>query len=213
MLTGFLESKNIYQANFDLKIYLATSLTYFLFLFGRMLMEGKGVPEPAYAEAAAMLRVAVEANVPQALHSMALMYEYGHGVQQSFEEAQQLYKQAVEQHHVESMFNLAMMHAQGRGDSHIQDFGKARALLEQAAEANHAPAIYYIGVFKTYGYGCEVQYTQAINWFERAAGLDDFRVSSKAAKAAAELRSKVDAANIYNERTMDQLQQAGGEPL
>jgi TPR repeat protein len=169
-----------------------------------MLMDGKGLPVPAYEEAAALLRAAVEENVPQALHSLALLYEYGLGVQQNFDEAAQLYLQAVEQHHVESMYNLAMMHAYGRGCE--QDFVKARSLLETAAAANHAPSIYYIGVFKTYGYGCEVQYYQAINWFERAAGMDDHRVSAKAAKAAEELRTKVDQANLQNERMLEKMQ-------
>jgi hypothetical protein len=45
-----------------------------------------------------------------------------------------------------------------------------------------------------------------VNWFERAAGLDDYRVSSKAAKAAEELRSKLNMANAMNEELLDQFQ-------
>lgn len=32
---------------------------------------------------------------------------------------------------------------------------------------NHGPSMYYIGVFKAKGYGCRVNYDQAIHWFER----------------------------------------------
>jgi TPR repeat protein len=174
-------------------------------LIFRVLLDSRSTNNPPYAEAAALFRVAAEENVPQALHSLALLYEYGLGVEQNFEEARSLYAQAVEQHHVESMYNLAMMYAQGRGMP--QDFPRARTLLEGAAQTNHAPSIYYIGVFKTYGYGCQVEYNQAINWFERAAGLDDYRVSAKAAKAAHELRTKVDAANLQNEQLLDKYQE------
>jgi TPR repeat protein len=100
------------------------------------------------------------------------------------------------------------MYAFGRGLD--QDFGRARPLLEVAAAVQHAPSIYYIGVFKTYGYGCQVNYDQAINWFERAAGLDDFRVSAKAAKAAEELRVAVDGAHLQNNDRYEHYQVASG---
>lgn len=64
---------------------------------------------------------------------------------------------------------------------------------------------------KTYGYGCSINYEQAINWFERAAGLRDARVSDKAYKAMQELRELVDRANTLNEQTLDALQ-ARNEP-
>ncbi len=59
------------------------------------------------------------------------------------------------------------------------------------------------GVFKTYGYGCEINYEQAANWFERAAALHDHRVSDKAYKAAQELRTLLDEARDVNENIMD----------
>lgn len=173
----------------------------------RMLLDGRGLPAPSYAEAAALFRKAIDANIPQAMHSLALMHEYGQGVQQSFDAAVKLYRRAAELQHVESMYNLGLMYAFGRGGE--QDFPRARVLLESAAKSNHAPSIYYIGVFKTYGYGCEVMYDQAVNWFERAAGLDDYRVSEKAAKAAEELRTKLAEANARNEELLDKFQRDG----
>ena len=171
-----------------------------------MLLDGRGVLRPSYVEAATLFRTAVEANVPQALHSLALMYEYGRGVEQNFEFAARYYRQASEQNHVESMYNLALMYAFGRGVG--QDFSRARPLLERAAQVDHAPSVYYIGVFKTYGYGCEINYYQAVNWFERAASLDDYRVSEKAKHAANELNKKIIHAEEKNEKLLDQYQQA-----
>lgn len=169
-----------------------------------MLLDGKGVDKPSYSEAAALFRKAVDANVPQAQHSLALMYEYGLGVEQNFDLAIKYYRKATELNHVESIYNLALMYAFARGVA--QDFARARSLLETAAKVDHAPSIYYIGIFKTYGYGCKIDYNQAVNWFERAAGLDDFRVSLKAKSSAEELRTLIANAQIRNEALLDQYQ-------
>eukprot|EP01034_Spumella_vulgaris_P024571 gene24571-30935_t len=173
-------------------------------LLGKMLMEGKGVSRPHYAEAAHYLSLAAgeEANVPQALYLLALMYEYGRGeVAQNFDLAAKYYRRAVEQQHLESTYNLAMMYAFGRGVP--TDFHKARGLLETSATSDHAPSVYYVGVFKTYGYGCEINYEQAANWFERAAALHDDRVSDKSYKAAQELRLLIDQAHEVNHNVLD----------
>jgi uncharacterized protein len=160
----------------------------------------------AFEEAAALFQVAAEADIPQAIYSLALMHEYGTGLEQDNLAAARLYRRGAELNHAESMYNLAMLYATGRLGGEA-DFERARPLLDGAAQMDHAPAIYYMGVFKTYGYACEVNYAQAINWFERAAGLNDYRVSSKASNAAAELRTKLDSANAYNERLLDKYQQ------
>lgn len=132
------------------------------------------------------------------------MYEYGVGVRQDFNLALHYYKRAAEQSHVESMYNLALMYAYGRGCT--QDYRLALPLLEGAASANHAPSCYYLGVFKMYGYGCEPDYEHAFNWFEKASGLDDFRIRTKAEHAASTLRQSITDANGKNERTIQLLQ-------
>lgn len=60
------------------------------------------------------------------------------------------------------------MYTYGRGT--IQDFYRAISLFELGSRFNHAPSIYYMGLFKFNGYGCEIDYNQAVNWLERAAG-------------------------------------------
>jgi TPR repeat protein len=51
----------------------------------------------------------------------------------------------------------------------------------------------------------QVQYEQAIRWFERAAALDDPRVSEKARLAAIELKALVERAYKENQDVIDRI--------
>lgn len=151
-----------------------------------------------------MFRKAADANIAQAEHSLGVMYEYGRGVEQNFILAASFYKKAAEQNFVESIYYLGLMYAYGR-EGIAQDYTHARALFEQGARMNHASCVYYIGVFKAFGYGCAVDYHQAINWFERAGAMDDYRISPMATKAAKELREFMAYASTKNEAILDQF--------
>lgn len=133
--------------------------------------EGAFTGQSTVEAATLFLTAAEKGHISHAEYYLALLYEYGRGgVERNFPMAITYYKRAAEQNHIEAAYNLALMYAYGRGCR--QNFDLARPLLEAGAERNHAPSIYYIGVFKTYGYGYEVNYEQAVNWFEKAAGLD-----------------------------------------
>jgi len=84
-----------------------------------------------------------------------------------------------------------------------QDFPRALSLFERAARARHAPSHYYMGVFRLYGYGCEIDYDIALGWFERAAAYDDVRISAQARKAADELRGLIDSATKKTDAVID----------
>jgi TPR repeat protein len=84
-----------------------------------------------------------------------------------------------------------------------QDFKRAFPLLEAAAASQHAPATYMIGVYKTYGHGVSIDYYNAINWFERAAGMGDSRVAARASSAARELETLIEEAHKVNEDIID----------
>jgi len=188
-------------------------------LLGKMLVEDPRAQPPAgieqieeevpipkaamtlHNEAFELFTKAANAGLREGQHYLALMYEYGWGCKQDFEQAMEYYRRASGQNYWESTYNLALMYAYGRPK---QDFRKAMPLLERAARAEHAPSIYYIGVFKMYGYGCMPDYERALNWFERAASMDDYRVSEKAAKAAAELRNLVQSAEDTNNAVLDE---------
>jgi TPR repeat protein len=156
-----------------------------------------------YTEAAALLRDAASAGIPQAFHYQGVLYEYGLGVPQDFAVAMSNYERAAELQYVESMYHLALMYAYGRGC--VQDHRRALSLFEAGAVTEHAPSAYYMGIYRMYGYGCEPNYNQALTWFERAGSLDDPRVSAKAAAAAAELRQLIEEANEQNEEMLNEL--------
>lgn len=186
----------------------ATAITYFRrgvqlkdtnahWLLGKLLMEGKSVSAPVHAECFQLFQYAASMRVPQAEHLLAVMYEYGLGTTLEWGLAAEYYRRASGQNYYESSYHLALMYAYGRIPPK-QDFRKALALLERGARAEHAPSVYYMGVFKLHGYGAMPDYERALNWFERAAGMGDFRVSEKAAAAATELRDLIQRAEDEN---------------
>lgn len=165
-------------------------------------MEGKGIPQPNHVEAFIYVNKAANSHVAQAEHLLGVMYEYGLGVDQNFKNAAEFYKRAAEQKYIESMYHLALMYMFGRGVA--MNYPRALALLEAGGIADHAPSCYYLGIMKTYGYGTPVDYNEAARWFEKAAGLDDERVSEEAGKNAAELNSLVQEAEDYNNKVIEE---------
>ena len=175
-------------------------------LLGKLLLEGNDAGPAEQKEAFELLSRAAEENVMQAQHLLGVLYEYGIGTEVSWENAGIWYRRASGQDYWESTYHLALMYAYGRLP---QDFKKALALLERAARAEHAPSIYYMGVFKMRGYGCEPDYERAINWFERAAGMGDFRVNEMATTAAAELKALMLKAQKVNEGIIERYEEMG----
>lgn len=165
-------------------------------------MEGKGIPSPNHVEAFIFASKAATSHIAQAEHLLGVMYEYGLGVDQNFKNAAEYYKRAAEQKYIESMYHLALMYMFGRGVP--LNYARALTLLEAGGIADHAPSCYYLGIMKTYGYGTPVDYDEAARWFEKAAALDDERVSEDAASSAAQLNSLLQEAEDYNNRVIDE---------
>lgn len=170
---------------------------------GKMMLDGAGFNPSTYdVEAATYFQVAAEKGVPQALHQLALMYEYGKGVVQNFVLAHEYYKRAIELGYVESMYNVGLMCMEGRGVE--QDMQKALAMFEAAAREDHASATYMMGVMRMQGYGyspVKPNYEQALNWFERAAIMNDERISKTAKDAARQLNEFLNEAHHKNDRS------------
>jgi TPR repeat protein len=109
---------------------------------GKMYMEtGSGD-----IEAITHFSMAAEKGIPQALHYLGLMNEYGRGLPQNLLLASEYYRRAVELGYVESMYNLALMYCEGRGVE--QNFNAAIPLFEAGVSANHAPSMYMMGVMR-----------------------------------------------------------------
>lgn len=169
----------------------------------RLLLDGfTGVKGAKLTEAVHLLQKAADRRSAQAEHFLALLYEYGRGVPQDFQKALLYYKRAAEQHNIESIYNLALMYMFSRGVQ--QDFKRALPLLQKAAKNSHAPSMYYLGVLKMNGHGTSIDYEEAMGWFERAAALDDFRISGVAAESYKEVRRFMDEANEENFRVLDE---------
>lgn len=157
---------------------------------------------PNLEEAVGLLKKSAQKGSAQAQHYFGLICEYGRGVPQDFILAKSYYMKAAEQHNIESIYNLALMHMFGRPGGIAQDFRMALALLQQAAQRSHGPSIYYLGVMKINGHGTFVDYEEALNWFDRAASIGDYRVAEKAAKSYRELSNLIIQAKKVNDKIM-----------
>ena len=170
----------------------------------RLLIDGfTSIKGSKLTEAVNLLQKATDRRSPQAEHFLAMLYEYGRGVTQDFQKAIMYYKRAAEQHNVESMYNLALMYLFGRGVE--QDVSLAFPLLQKAAKNNHAPSTYYLGVIKMNNYGYGVDYEEAMGWFEKAAALDDYRISRTAQLSYVEIKQFLEEANEHNLKILDEL--------
>lgn len=180
-------------------------------LLGKLLIEGRGVAAPVHSEAFQLIQYAASKNVAQGQHLLGVMYEYGYGCQEDYALAAEFYRRASGQNYFESGYHLALMYAYGRIPPQ-QDFLKALALLERGARAEHAPSVYYMGIFKMHGYGGMPDYERALNWFERAAGMDDPRVSEKASLATKELRELIQKAEDEHNALIDKYAERSERP-
>jgi TPR repeat protein len=167
-----------------------------------MILEGKGISTPNFVEAFTLLKKAAARHVPQAQHSVAIMYEYGLGMAVDYQKAIEYYERAAEQNFMESMYNLGLMYAYGRGTR--QDFARAMALFDHAAMHDHAPSAYYMGVMKMNGHGTPIDYEEAKAWFEKAHSLDDYRITDRALKASQVLEELLAEADDVNTAIFDQ---------
>ena len=68
---------------------------------------------------------------------------------------------------------------------------------------NHGPCAYYMGIMKTYGYGTQVDYVEAMHWFDLAATSGDERVAEEAHSNAQELNELLREAQEYNNAIQD----------
>ena len=75
-------------------------------------------------------------------------------------------------------------------------------MFQEGAGRNHAPSMYYCGVFSLYGHGIDVDYSQALLWFDQAAQMEDPTISDKAALARDELSASLKKAKEVNAEIM-----------
>jgi len=105
--------------------------------------------------------------------SLGLMYYWGRGVEQDYNEARKWFTQAANQGCPKAQFELAQMYEKGL--SVVQNYNLAFEWYLKAATANFAKAQYSLGKFYAQGLGTGKHYSQAIEWLTKAAnqGLSD----------------------------------------
>ncbi|KAJ0407681.1 hypothetical protein ATCC90586_001863 [Pythium insidiosum] len=129
--------------------------------------EGRGVPQNP-ARALALLQEAAGLRNPRALFHLGVMVEYGRGgAPRNFSLAAELYREASGYLLPEALHYLALLHASGRGVP--KNTPQAVQLLGRAAELGFAPAMLRLGEMYADGDGVALDYTQALDWFTRAA--------------------------------------------
>jgi len=163
-------------------------------------------------EAVRLFELAAEGDVPEAIHHLAVMYEYGlitsdegytenetnhpsesgfHEVTQkepNFTKAVQLYKRAANIGWPESSYNLGLMYVYGRGVP-LNDI-LAIDYFRQSASRKHAPSMRYLGILAMNGQGQPHELSnpdEALYWFEQCSILGPIGGNYSATEGASEL--------------------------
>jgi TPR repeat protein len=123
-------------------------------------------PETA-EEQVKQVRVWVDKGKPWAQTFLANSYQFGAGVQQSYEEAIEYYNMAVKQGDPNAMYDLAGMYVSGQGVA--ESFKKAAKLSALAANQGHARAQYNLGNAYQHEEGVAQSYSKAIELYTLAA--------------------------------------------
>ena len=102
-----------------------------------------------------------------AQNNLGLMYQYGRGVEQSYEKAAGWYLKAAEQGYADAQCNLGFMYLNGHGVE--QSYEKAVEWYLKAAEQGFACAQCNLGCMYENGRGVEQSFEKAREWYEKAA--------------------------------------------
>ena len=90
------------------------------------------------------IRILAQQGDPEAQFDLGLMYHFGYGVPQDYQEAIKWFRKAAEQGLVASQFNLGIMYDKGYGVP--QDHKKAVKWYRKAAEQGYASAQSNLGL-------------------------------------------------------------------
>jgi TPR repeat protein len=144
-------------------------------------------------EVVPLLEAAIESQVPEAMHLLAVLYEYDYPATQRLEEAgsrdietrisgkeraAQLYEMASLMNYAESMYHLGLMRMYGRGIK--KNSVMAGEYFRRAATShNHAPAMRQLAVLTAVGISSDLEqdYVQALGWLDKCERSQDLRVS------------------------------------
>ena len=146
--------------------------------FGRMLLDGTGVPKDQVAAlrwfAKATMAGALDAKIrAEAQNMVGRCHELGWGTTVDFGAAVEWYRRAAAANDSWGIYNLGNMLFDGRGIA--RDHGAAVALYERAARLGHARAMNLLGRCCEEGWGTPRDPVAAADWYRRSAEAGYFR--------------------------------------
>ncbi len=124
-------------------------------------------PPNASVEAVKWIEAARVRNDSETLYNLGVCYYRGDGVNQSFNDAMELFKAAANQNHADAQFNIGVMHE--NGESCEPDSLKAWEWYYKAAQQGHAEAKFALGTLFENGEGVEQDFHRAAEWYLEAA--------------------------------------------
>ena len=118
-------------------------------------------------EAIEKLRPWVEKGKAWAQCLLGQRYEHGLGVDQSYQQARELFELSTSQGNADAQYSLGFMYREGRGVD--QSYERAAEYYEAAAKQGHDSAQYNLGVAYANGHGVEQSIETAREWWMKAA--------------------------------------------
>jgi len=124
-------------------------------------------PDNRSKEMIKQIRLWVEKGKAWAQKMLGDRYDEGIGVEQSYQQARELYELAASQRNASAQYNLGDMYREGQGVD--QSYERAKEYYEAAARQEFASAQNSLGIFYANGRGVERSYETAREWWMKAA--------------------------------------------
>jgi TPR repeat protein len=140
--------------------------------YGRMLLEGTGVPKDS-AKALAWFRRAAASGDMDAVNMVGRCFDNGWGTTENPAAAAEQYRRAAEAGHGWAQYNLGHLYLDGRGVQ--RDADRAFAYYLRAAQQGHERAMSLAGRCCEEGWGTPRDPVAAADWYRRSAEAGYFR--------------------------------------
>ena len=121
----------------------------------------------AYAEAFNYYRKAADKEDGHAYYRLGVLYQKGWGVTASEKKAVEYFQKAADKQDPDGQYELAYYYFSQH------DYEEALTCAEKSASQNVADAAYLLGHLYEQGKGVEVDLKKALEWYEKAAPLND----------------------------------------
>jgi TPR repeat protein len=140
--------------------------------FGRMLLQGTGVPRDAMAALKCFRRAADNADI-DAVNMVGRCLDNGWGTDEDSAAAAHQYRRAADVGHAWAQYNLGHLYLDGRGVA--RDVDQAYGCYLRAAEQGHERAMNLVGRCCEEGWGTPRDCAAAAGWYRRSAEAGYFR--------------------------------------